>query len=77
MDDEKHHNFDDICEKENQPFFVDCLKKFVLFEMDHANGFQLEVKNDWTGFRRRPCGFFTKQILDDYEKGKNNLANLR
>lgn len=63
-------NFDDICEKENQPFFVDCIKKFVLFELDHANGFDVQIKSDWTAFRRQRCEMWMDDVQKRYDNGK-------
>jgi hypothetical protein len=45
-------NIDDICQKENQQKFIDCLKRFLIFEFDIASGFSLEFNSEFTKFRK-------------------------
>lgn len=65
-------NFDDICEKETQPFFIECVKKFIVLEMGESNGFYVEIKSDWTGFRKMEWGGLNgekvkQKTRDEYE----------
>jgi hypothetical protein len=58
--------FDDLCEPESRQQFIDCVKKFILFEYDKGNGFQLTIKNEWDGF--------IKILLSDFPTG---LADIK
>lgn len=42
----------DICEKENISLFTESVKKFIIFEMDQAEGFVLEFNENYTSFRK-------------------------
>jgi hypothetical protein len=45
-------NIDEICIKENQQKFIDCIKRFMIFEFDLADGFSLEFDSEFTKFRK-------------------------
>lgn len=60
--------FDDICEKENQPFFIECVKKFIVLEMGESNGFYVEIKSDWMGFRKMEWEEIKQQTRNEYGK---------
>jgi hypothetical protein len=42
----------DICEKENISLFTESVKKFIIFEMDQAEGFVLEFNENYSAFRK-------------------------
>lgn len=43
---------DQICEPSNKTKFIDCVKRFIIFEMDKADGFHVDFNSDYSKFRK-------------------------
>lgn len=43
---------DEICEKQNQPKFIEAIKKMIILKIDNGNGFILEFNHNFTKFKK-------------------------
>lgn len=43
---------DEICEKKNQPKFIEAIKKMIVLKIDNGNNFVIEFNSDFTKFKK-------------------------
>lgn len=60
---------DQICEPSNKPKFIDCVKRFIIFEMDVADGFHIDFNSEYSKFRKY-------ETHDAYTKRKKETREM-
>jgi len=60
---------DQICDPSNKDKFIDCVKRFIIFEMDKADGFNIDFNSEYTKFRKF-------ESIDAYNKRKKETREM-
>jgi hypothetical protein len=60
---------DQICDPANREKFIDCVKRFIIFEMDKADGFHIDFNSEYSKFRKY-------ETHDAYTKRKKETREM-